>query len=113
MYPNIDLSSLSGFDWDEANRAKNWIKHKVDYKEAEEIFFNKPLIIFDDKKHSVREKRWGALGKTNKGRVLAIYFTIRNNRIRIISARDQGRKDKTIYANIEQKQNFQKKEKII
>lgn len=111
MDGNFDFSKLSGFDWDEGNREKNWIKHKIDYKEAEGIFFNKPLIIFDDKKHSVREKRRGALGTTNKGRVLAIYFTIRNNKIRIISARDQGKKDKAVYVTIEQKQNIQKKEK--
>ena len=92
-----DFSKLLGFDWDEANINKNKEKHNVEYRECEEIFTNKPLVFIEDKQHSQIENRWGALGKTNKGRRLSIYFTIRSNKIRPISARDQSKKDRIAY----------------
>jgi len=85
------------FDWDEGNRDKNYQKHKVSFKEAEEIFFNRPLKIFKDKKHLQVEERFIALGKTDNGRKLFIAFTIRKNKLRIISARNQSRKERKIY----------------
>lgn len=92
----IDLSKIEGFEWDKGNSVKN--KHKVEKDECESIFFNLPLIIFNDDEHSIqKEKRYGALGITNEQRKLAIYFTVRNNKIRIISARNQGKKEKEFY----------------
>ena len=88
------------FDWNEANREKNWQIHKVDYREGEEVFFNKAIKLFDDKGHSLTEKRTVAYGVTNKGRKLTIIFTIRKQHIRIISARDQSRKERKIYEQL-------------
>lgn len=79
---------VEGFSWDKGNKDKNWLKHKVDFRECEEVFFNKSLKIFADKTHSQNEKRYVAYGKTVKQRKLTIIFTIRNNKIRVISARD-------------------------
>lgn len=96
-----DFSKLEGFEWDEGNITKNKEKHKVDYKECEEVFLNEPVRIFDDEVHSKAEKRYGALGKTNSERRLVIFFTIRNKKIRVISARGQGKKDKKVYEEVE------------
>lgn len=85
------------FDWDAGNKDKNWSKHKVEAKEAEEVFTNKPLKVYPDLHHSHKEQRFLALGQTNKRRLLTIIFTIRNKHIRIISARDQSRKDRRVY----------------
>lgn len=85
------------FDWDEGNKDKNWKKHKVHYKESEEIFFNRPIHIYKDNKHSGIEQRFTAFGKTNKNRLLYITFTIRNSTIRIISTRDQSKKERKLY----------------
>lgn len=85
------------FDWDKGNIDKNWDRHKVYYRETEEIFFNKPLLVFSDKEHSCYEARFQALGVTNKKRKLSIFFTIRKNQIRIISARDQNKKERKKY----------------
>jgi uncharacterized DUF497 family protein len=91
------IKNCEGFLWDEGNSEKNWIKHKVTRLECEEIFFNLPLIISDDVKHSNIEKRFYALGKSTAERLLFVSFTIRNNFIRIISARDMNRKERIIY----------------
>lgn len=97
----VDLSKIKGFDWDKANLKKNKLKHGVNKIECEEIFFNQPLVLFPDTKHSKVEKRYGTLGKTNKNRKLALFFTIRDNKIRVISARDQGKQDRKVYEAVE------------
>ncbi len=95
----INRIKIDGFEWDTGNRDKNEIKHEVKQKECEESFFNEPLLISEDIQHSKIEKRLYLLGRTNNGRPLFISFTIRNNKIRVISARDQSNKEKTIYKN--------------
>ena len=94
----LDIQSIDGFDWDEGNLDKNWIKHQVSNSECEEIFFNLPLLLSDDPQHSQEEKRHFVLGQTNANRRLFIAFTIRENKIRIISARDMSKKEREVYA---------------
>ena len=93
----FDFESIIGFDWDEGNRQKNWEKHQVDYRECEEVFFNQPLLIHEDIKHSFQEKRYHVLGRSDTNRTLFLVFTLRNNKIRVISARDQSKKERMIY----------------
>jgi uncharacterized DUF497 family protein len=93
----LGLHFIDGFDWDESNRDKNWVKHRVSSGECEEVFFNIPLVIADDVKHSEVEKRYLVLGQTNNGRLLFLSFTIRNKKIRIVSARDMSRKEREGY----------------
>ena len=93
------LHDCLGFEWDKGNIDKNWIKHKVSSSECEQIFFNRPLLIQDDLLHSESEERYYALGKTDIIRFLFVVFTIRNNLIRVISARDMSRKERRIYNN--------------
>jgi uncharacterized DUF497 family protein len=91
------IKDCEGFFWDEGNSEKNWIKHQVTRLECEEIFFNLPLVVSDDEKHSKDEKRYYALGKSKLERYLFISFTIRDNLLRVISARDMNRKERKIY----------------
>ncbi len=93
----FNLDHFVGFDWDEGNKQKNWEKHQVDYTECEQVFFNKPLLINKDSTHSSQEQRYYVLGQTDISRALFLVFTVRNNKIRIISARDQSRKERMIY----------------
>jgi len=94
----VDLNRIVGFDWDAGNARKNE-KHGVSSAEAEQAFFNTPLLMIEDTKHSAREPRFHALGKTDEGRLLHITFTLRNagQTIRVISARAMHRKERTIY----------------
>ena len=94
----IDLDSLSGFDWDGGNARKNE-KHGVSMAEAEQIFFNAPLLLLEDTAHSQTEIRNHALGRTDDGRTLHVTFTLRQSHelIRVISARDMHRKERIIY----------------
>ena len=95
----MDFDSIVGFDWDAGNSRKNEVKHSVTPSEAEEVFFNNPLLIRSDDQHSESERRYMALGKTNQARALTVIFTLRQDAtlIRIISARDQHRKERHLY----------------
>ncbi len=94
----IDFARIVGFDWDSANSRKNE-KHSVSQAEAEQIFFNDPLLMLEDARHSANEARLHALGRTDGDRRLHITFTLRfdDTRIRVISARDMHRKERAIY----------------
>lgn len=98
---DFDFLDIEGFDWDEANKEKSWKKHKVFYKESEQVFFNLPRLTNFDKDHSIKEKRYQCLGKTDNERKLFISFTIRNKKIRVISARDQNKKERNQYEKTE------------
>jgi uncharacterized DUF497 family protein len=95
----IDRDRIVGFEWDSGNHRKSELKHGVSQTEAEEIFFNEPLLFSDDDKHGDQEKRFLALGRTNHQRVLTVIFTLRQDGslIRVISARDQHRKERALY----------------
>lgn len=95
------LEACVGFEWDEGNLEKNWPKHRVTFWEAEEVFFNQPLLVAEDAAHSVREARYYALGVTNTGRLLFVAFTIRRSRIRPISIRDATASERRRYVRHE------------
>jgi uncharacterized protein len=94
----IDVARIIGFDWDDVNARKS-DKHGVSMAEAEQVFFNAPLLLLEDEGRSVRERRLHALGKSDDARLLHISFTLRRAGalIRVISARDMHRKEKSIY----------------
>lgn len=95
----IDWSRVTGFDWDAGNARKNADKHDVSQAEAEQVFFNLPLLLLPDPRHSLREKRMHALGKTDEARLLFVSFTLRGEEtmVRVISARPMNRKEREFY----------------
>lgn len=95
----IFIDQCQGFDWDAGNLDKNWEKHKVSPSECEQVLFNLPFLLMDDTAHSHNEKRFYILGITDAKRKLFIAFTLRNNLIRVISARDMSRKEREVYDN--------------
>lgn len=95
----IDWYLVSGFDWDAGNARKSADKHAVSQPEAEQAFFNEPLLLLPDPRHSQAESRFHALGSTDEGRLLHLSFTLRGDGtlIRVISARPMHRKERVIY----------------
>ena len=93
----LQLAELSGFDWDSGNDNKNLLKHGVSQIEAEQVFFNQPLLVVIDPKHSQREQRFHLYGKNDDGELRHITFTMRGTKARVISARPMHRKEKKFY----------------
>jgi uncharacterized protein len=96
----LDLARIQGFDWDEGNDRKSAAKHGVSQAEAEQVFFNEPLLVVEDLRHSMTEPRFHALGRTDDGRLLHISFTLRGGGrlLRVISARDMHCRERSRYA---------------
>ncbi len=94
----LTLAGIEGFDWDIGNLDKNVFGHGVTPREAEEIFFQAPLLLLDDTGHSRHETRFLAHGITAGGRLLTAAFTVRGKRIRVISVRPMSRKERRVYA---------------
>jgi uncharacterized protein len=95
----IEWTRVVGFDWDAGNARKSADKHGVTQSEAEQAFFNQPLLILDDDRHSFAEARFHALGRTDEDRRLQITFTLRREAtlIRIISARAMSARERSAY----------------
>src|SRR5262249_21454016 len=70
-----DLSQCRGFQWDEGNAEKNWIQHQVSQGEAEQVFFNRPLVVVEGEQRTEFTRRYYALGQTDARRLLFIVFT--------------------------------------
>jgi uncharacterized protein len=94
----VILEKVTGFDWDDGNSRKN-DRHGVSMAEAEQVFFNAPVLVLPDPAHSEAEPRHHTLGKTIDGRRLHLTFTLRSGGklLRVISARDIGKKERKIY----------------
>ncbi|MFH1561447.1 MAG: BrnT family toxin [Patescibacteria group bacterium] len=93
----ITLNEPVEFIWDKGNVDKNWLKHKITNRESEEVFFDRKKRIAEDKFHSDKEERYIVLGKTKGKRLLFIVFTLRDKKVRIISARDTNKKERILY----------------
>jgi uncharacterized DUF497 family protein len=90
------------FQWDPGNIDKNFKKRNVTIQEAEELFANEPFTTIEDGKHSTdTEKRFQGLGQTKTRRKLFVAFTVRDQKIRIISIRDMKRKERQAYEQLE------------
>ena len=98
------LASLEGFQWNAGNSDKNWRRHRVSQLEAEQIFFNRPLVLRVSR-YPGGEERFFALGRADSGRELAVVFTIRGKLVRVISARPMSRRERRAYAQTEPKED--------
>ncbi|HYU31328.1 MAG TPA: BrnT family toxin [Thermoanaerobaculia bacterium] len=94
MSEDVDATE---FDWDGGNAEKNWLRHRVSQSESEQVFFNRPLVVSEDELHSHGEARYYALGRTDLSRLLFVVYTLRGEKIRVISARDMTRREQKEY----------------
>lgn len=92
-----DLAQCRGFQWDEGNAENNSVKHHVSRGETEQVFFNRPLVVIEGEQRTESTWRCYALGHTDARRLLFIVFTIRDDLIRVISARPMSRRERRIY----------------
>jgi uncharacterized protein len=102
-FVKVVVRGLLGFEWDPGNWRKSELKHGVAAAEAEEVLLNDPLCQVDTP-HSGNEQRYVALGVTNEGRALFMAFTIRQSRVRIISARPMSRREQGIHEEVQKTQ---------
>lgn len=90
-----NFDSITGFEWDKHNAGKIFEKHNITVNEAESIFADSNSIL-SEARFSGNEVRYAIMGVSGKKKLIAV-FTVRNDKIRIISARPQSRKERKIY----------------
>lgn len=93
----IDLKKLIGFDWDKGNLDKSYQKHGITPNETEDAVADENVFLQEDLNHSQKEERFIAIGKTSKEKMLFTIFTVRNNRVRVISSRIANKKERRLY----------------
>jgi uncharacterized DUF497 family protein len=85
------------FEWDENKSKLNLRKHRVDFKEGKTVFNDPFAITIDDPDHSDLEERYIDIGISSKGRILVVWYTERNDNIRIIGCRKATRFEREQY----------------
>jgi len=85
------------FEWDPQKATANARKHGVTFDEAAMAFADPFGIVVDDPRHSIDEPRVALLGHSASNRLLAVMFTERGDRIRLISARKATRREHRQY----------------
>ena len=83
------------FEWDERKARTNRRKHGVDFAEAAIIFEDDRAITVADEDPA--EERFATLGSDGQGRHLVVIYTVRGERIRIISARQATQSEREEY----------------
>jgi len=96
-----ELANCRGFQWDEGNAVKNWAAHQVTRSEIEQVFFRRSTVIDERLQQQERERRYYVLGQTDAGRGLFVVFTMRDQLIRVISARNMSRRERRVYFRAE------------
>jgi uncharacterized DUF497 family protein len=90
--------NIGGFIWLEDIVEKLWWKHHVEQHEAEEVFDNSPYFRFVEKGHREGENVYAALGQTDGGRYLIVFFVYKQNKqALIVSARNMTDSERRQY----------------
>ena len=92
------FESLEGFQWDDGNSERTWVRHEVSQAECEQLFLNRPIVVSFDEDHSKLERWFVALGRADSGRQLTVVLTVRGSLLRVISGRPMSRRERGIYA---------------
>jgi uncharacterized protein len=85
------------FEWEPRKAESNLRKHGVSFSEAATIFNDELSITVYDPDHSREEDRFITIGWSNRGRLIMVSHTDRNNHIRIISAREMTQVERKAY----------------
>ena len=85
------------FEWDEEKAVRNEAKHGLSFEEAKTVFNDPLAVTIPDPEHSAQEDRWVDTGLSSGGEVLVVWYTERDNRIRIIGCRRATRAERRAY----------------
>ncbi|MEQ8973757.1 MAG: BrnT family toxin [Coleofasciculus sp. C1-SOL-03] len=85
------------FEWDDKKAESNFRKHGVTFEEAVTVFADPYLLFTEDSKHSEGEEREWAIGEAENGSMIVVVFTMRGEKLRIISARKATKRERRRY----------------
>lgn len=85
------------FEWDPRKARRNLTIHGVSFDEASTAFQDPLSRTIADPLHSEDEERFVLLGRSHRNRLLVVVHTERGDRIRLISARLAGNRERVRY----------------
>ncbi len=85
------------FEWDRDKARANLLKHGVSFDEAKTVFDDQLYIDFYDPDHSDEEERYILVGQSHQRRLLVVSYTERDDRMRLISARNATNRERSAY----------------
>ena len=85
------------FEWDAVKATANLAKHGVSFGEASTVFQDPLSVTVPDPRHSQNEERFAILGRSARGRLLAVFHIEGDQRVRIVSARPPTRRERGVY----------------
>lgn len=85
------------FEWDEVKALQNERKHGLTFEEGLTVFNDPFAITVSDSAHSGGEERWVDIGVSNRGKLLVVWYTEREDGIRIIGCRKASKNEQRIY----------------
>ena len=92
-----DYDGFVIFEWDPGKAARNLQKHRVSFEEASTVFGDPLAVTYQDPDHSLAEERFITVGASAAGRVLIVAHSDRNEKVRIIAARETTRGERSQY----------------
>lgn len=98
----LDVSHILNeilFEWDSRKATTNLRKHGLSLETACEAFFDPFILIVDEEEYVAGEQREKVIGLTRNWRLLYVVYVMREDRIRLISAREATATEKMLYEN--------------
>lgn len=83
------------FEWDPDKAASNFAKHGITFHEAATVFDDPLAMTYHDPDHSQDEDRFITFGQTSTGKSVSVVHVDRDDRTRIISAREMTRRERS------------------
>jgi len=85
------------FEWDPGKAQRNLARHGVSFDEAATVFGDSLAVTIHDPDHSQEEERFLTTGLSNRHRLIIVAHTEREDRVRIITARDVTPRERSQY----------------
>jgi uncharacterized DUF497 family protein len=90
------------FEWDAGKARRNLAKHGIPFAYATRAFSDPDAATFADRRRAYGEDRYNLVARVETY-ILCITFTLREGKIRIISARRASKKERGKYRPVQTK----------
>ena len=87
-------------EWDPKKAKSNFEKHGVSFEEAATALSDPMAATGADPDHSLSEERYVTFGVSEKGRLVVVSHTEKDQTIRIISARKASKGERKLYEEV-------------
>jgi hypothetical protein len=85
------------FDWDPRKARSTLLRRNIPFAEAASVLDDWRQVTVEDIEHSLNEQRWTTIGLSSRAELLVVTWTVREGRVRLISARRATKRERNVY----------------